>query len=181
MALVPLFVIAAGECQAAGRAGEDMRPTRLVALAVLTIIALSDVVDGWLARRYGLGTRMGAFLDAFADKLCQVTVLLFFAWSHGPAYVTVPVWFFAVVFGRDLVIGLGWLLIRARRGEVHGEHRWHGKLASLLVFVLLFWIAAGLPHDWGTEAFVVVAAGVLANLAAYMWDGWKQYRGVWDG
>lgn len=176
--LVPVFLIAAGECQVAARAGEEMLPTRLMALGVLSVIALSDVVDGWLARRFGLSSTMGAFLDAFADKLCQVTLLLFFAWSEGPAYVSVPVWFFSVIFGRDVVIGLGFLIIRHKRGVVHGEHRWHGKLSSLMVFVLLFWIAADLPPDWATEAFVVVAAAVAANALAYLWDGWKQYRGL---
>jgi phosphatidylglycerophosphate synthase len=177
VALVPLFVIVAAQCQAAGRAGADTLPTRLLAVGVLAVIAVSDIVDGWLARRFDLGSPVGAFLDAFADKLCQVALLLFFTSSEGPAFVTVPLWFFAVVFGRDALLGIGLLLVRRVRGTARVVHRWHGKLASLLVFMLLFWIAAGLPQDWGTDAFMVVAVAVAGDALAYSWNGLQQLRG----
>jgi phosphatidylglycerophosphate synthase len=171
VALVPVFLIVAGECQAAGRAGEDTAPTRAIAIAVLAVICASDLLDGYLARHFGLTSSTGAFLDAFADKFTQVALLLFYTLSDGPAFVSVPVWFFALVFGRDLLLGIGWLIINHLQGKVDVSHHFSGRLATALIFVLLFWIVAGLPGLWAEEAFLIVAAVVAINAAAYVKDG----------
>jgi len=113
IALIPAFVTHAHWCAQSVTAGGGDGPHRALATAALLGIGISDVVDGWLARRFGLATQVGAVLDAVADKLAQVTLLVFFMLVSGDAFVAVPVWFVAVIIGRD-----GWLFILKRRSSI---------------------------------------------------------------
>ena len=66
LALVPLYVLIAH-----GGTGE-----RGLALAVFLLAGASDVVDGWLARRLGLSSAFGAFLDLIADRLLTLAAVV---------------------------------------------------------------------------------------------------------
>jgi cardiolipin synthase (CMP-forming) len=67
---------------------------------VLSIVAgFTDVIDGGLARHFGWSTAAGAYIDPIADKVLLSTIYVCLA-IHG----AVPLWFVAVIFGRDLLI-----------------------------------------------------------------------------
>jgi cardiolipin synthase (CMP-forming) len=69
------------------------------ALVLFGAAAVTDVLDGALARGYGLGTQAGAYLDPIADK-CLLSGIFLALGASG----MVPWWFVAIVFGRDLYI-----------------------------------------------------------------------------
>jgi len=73
-----------------------------LALALFGIAAVTDILDGAAARRFGLSSQAGAYLDPVADKCLLSGVFLALA-----AAKAVPWWFVGVVFGRDLYILLG--------------------------------------------------------------------------
>ncbi|HEY5651421.1 MAG TPA: CDP-alcohol phosphatidyltransferase family protein, partial [Acidimicrobiia bacterium] len=87
---------------------------RFWAFALFVVAALSDVWDGYIARRYGLITDMGKLLDPIADKLLLVaTFAPFFIISHRgseagliPWWGPMPVWVMVVIFGREIFITL---------------------------------------------------------------------------
>lgn len=177
--LVPVWVILA---ELANRAAEgapsssaDAADLRAWAFGVLLAIGVSDVVDGWLARRFRLQSHLGANLDAFADKLAQVVLFTYLALRHGSAFAAVPLWLLLLLIARDAVIVLGYALIRRRRGRVHAEHAAHGKLASLLLFVLLLVFSAGHPPP--AALLVAVATIVVASTALYTHRGVRQFLG----
>ncbi len=173
--LVPVFVLIAAECQRNGRVGDDVSVLRTGALVTLGSIGLSDVIDGYLAGRHGLARAFGAMLDAVADKLAQVGLLVFFTFSRGPSFEQVPLWFLAVILGRDLLLAAGWFAVRRRRGAVDAEHHVHGKTASVLVFLLLALITAGQGPRVLQPLFVLTAALVTLSTAAYVRHGVRQY------
>ena len=78
--LVPVWLWLAERCQDAFARGDgDAADTaRLWAAVTLVAIGLSDVVDGYLARRFHLASSFGAMIDAVADKLCQVVLVTWF-------------------------------------------------------------------------------------------------------
>lgn len=158
--------------------GLDLEPARLWSVVVLAAIGVSDLLDGWLARRWHLQSPLGATLDAVADKLAQVVLLTFFTFRGPPAYAAIPLWFLLLVFARDLALLLGYLSVRRRVGSVEVVHRAHGKFASVLLFALLVWINAG-GSDRVVGVVVPVFALVVASSAlAYVRDGWRQVAGV---
>jgi cardiolipin synthase len=69
------------------------------ALGLLFVSGISDAIDGWLARRCGWESRLGALLDPLADKLQIVT-----AYSCFGVTGALPWWLVALVFARDLLI-----------------------------------------------------------------------------
>jgi phosphatidylglycerophosphate synthase len=174
---VPLFIWIATSCQSLAIAAGPHDAWRWGAAAVLVTIGASDILDGWLARRFDLATQTGAFLDAFADKLAQLGILGFFTWTEGPAFADVPLWFFGVIVGRDAALAAGYVAVRKHRGSVHVEHRWHGKVSSVLIFAALLWLTSGLRDETVARGLVAIAGFVSASTLAYVWEGIQQLRG----
>jgi cardiolipin synthase (CMP-forming) len=82
--------------------GEDF-----AALCVFGLAGLSDAADGFLAKRFGLASRFGAWLDPAADKLLMLASFLTLTFVKA-----VPLWLTGMVIGRDLAIVLGVLLAK---------------------------------------------------------------------
>src|SRR5665213_4365082 len=68
-------------------------------IPLFIIIGFTDVVDGFLARRFGASSRLGAYLDPIADKVLLSGTFLVLALTGAIAW-----WLAAVVLGRDLII-----------------------------------------------------------------------------
>ncbi len=87
------------------------------ALRCSRVAAASDAADGFLAKRFGWQTRLGAVLDPIADKLMLATVFVMLA-----ALRLVPLWLMAAAVARDCIIVLGAVAyricsVRSRRGR----------------------------------------------------------------
>ncbi|MCB9914810.1 MAG: CDP-alcohol phosphatidyltransferase family protein [Planctomycetes bacterium] len=175
IALIPAWWYHASRCAAEFAATGDGELHRALAFGALVGIGLSDVVDGFLARRFGLATHLGAVLDAVADKLAQVMLLVFLTFDASGAFTRVPLPFFWLVVGRDVLLGAGSLLVRRRRGRVEAPHRWHGKLSSLLFFFLLLALTAGLKGAATAAAFLSLGALIAASTLLYVREGWRQW------
>jgi cardiolipin synthase len=177
--LVPAWIVFAEQCRAAAASGGDGAGARAAATATLLLIGASDVVDGWLARRFGLATPLGATLDAVADKLCQVALVTWLtlrAAGDGAAFAPLPAWFMALLVARDAFMLCAYLLLRRRLGAVRVVHRYHGKLVSALLFLLLVGVTAGLTGGLLQPALLLIAAAVVASTMAYARDGRAQLR-----
>ncbi|MEK7476961.1 MAG: CDP-diacylglycerol--glycerol-3-phosphate 3-phosphatidyltransferase [Candidatus Coatesbacteria bacterium] len=70
-----------------------------VALVVFSVAATTDWLDGHLARRYGLSTPFGTFMDPVADKVLILSALFIFLWQN-----LVPVWMVLVIVARELTV-----------------------------------------------------------------------------
>jgi cardiolipin synthase (CMP-forming) len=107
------------------------------ALLLFVVCALSDFVDGWLARAFDLRTRFGAIADPLADKLTMLTVTLLLAWQGW-----LPWWFALLVATRDVVIVAGALVYHFRVGHVEMAPTLLSKLNTVLEFVFLTGVLA---------------------------------------
>src|SRR5271156_4710751 len=76
-------------------------------IALFGVAALSDAADGFLAKRFGWQTELGAVLDPAADKLLLATVFVVLAYLR-----LIPLWLMAAALARDAIIVLGALLYR---------------------------------------------------------------------
>lgn len=115
--------------------------------------AVSDGADGFLAKRFGWQSELGAFLDPLADKLLLVTVFVTLAWLD-----LIPLWLVLLAVGRDLLIVGGALAYRLVVGPTKIEPRISSKIntACQLGFVLVVICreAFSFPPGW-----VAIAAG----------------------
>jgi cardiolipin synthase len=172
--LIPCFLWAAYGCT---QQADSSWVARGPALGILFGIGLSDLLDGWLARRWGLVTEFGATLDAIADKLAQVACLAFFLADHESTFARVPLAFFVLILSRDVVLGTGYLVLRRRALEVDNQHRWHGRVSSALLFALVMLVTAGASAAWLNLLFLLSAGVVGLSTASYVRAGWACWLG----
>jgi CDP-diacylglycerol--glycerol-3-phosphate 3-phosphatidyltransferase/cardiolipin synthase len=138
----------------------------VAALAVLTAAAVSDVLDGWVARRYRLATATGAAFDAITDKLFVLTVAITLVASG-----LLPVQAVLLLSTRELGEAplVAWLIMspraRARRAD-HPAANVPGKVATTLQFVA---VALALLRSPGVELMTVVTAMAGAFAALSYW------------
>src|SRR5256885_1969692 len=88
------------------------------ALAVFLAAALTDLLDGYVARHRGSQSRLGAFLDPMADKLLLMSSFVTLTWLK-----VLPFWIAAVVISRDLILVIGALAIHMGRARRAGGGR----------------------------------------------------------
>jgi cardiolipin synthase len=121
------------------------------ALLVLMLSGISDYLDGKIARRFGLVSRLGQLLDPLADRLYILTTLLGLAWRG-----IIPWWLVAVLLARELLL-VGLLGVLKKHGYLALPVHFVGKAATfslLYAFPLLL-----LADGSGTLAAVARAVG----------------------
>jgi len=106
------------------------------ALAVFALAALTDLLDGYVARRRASQSRLGAFLDPMADKL-----LLTAAFVTLTQLRVLPAWITIVVISRDVILMMGALLIHMLGGRIYPRPSWAGKAAT---FFQILTVLAGM-------------------------------------
>lgn len=110
---------------------------RLATVALFIFSALTDVLDGWLARKRNEISDLGKILDPLADKV-YVGVVVVIMLMHE----MLPLWFVLVVLGRDLLILVGGIVFERRTGVVLPSN-YPGKIAVLVLSGTLLAIVAG--------------------------------------
>jgi cardiolipin synthase len=137
-----------------------------LALLVLIIASLTDLLDGWIARRFNQMSRLGAVLDPAADRLYIVAALIGLAWRD-----VVPWWFFAVVIARDLMlIVVGVVLANHGYGPLPVHHM--GKVATFcLLLALPILLLAQIIPEAGVVVLPIGWALALWGAFLYWWAG----------
>ena len=111
--------------------------SNIAAAAIFAFAAITDWIDGYVARRMGLATSFGEFLDPVADKLIVVVALIMLVEVHGTLLIAVPA---MIIIGREIVIS--------------ALREWMSKIGSPNVVAVSF---AGKIKTWAQ----MIAVGVL--------------------
>lgn len=107
---------------------------------VYSVATITDFLDGWLARRMGLVTAMGKFLDPLADKLIVMAMLLMLVALH-----RVPAWLVVVILAREMTIN-GLRAIASSEGLVISAGQ-DGKLKTALQMIGVVCLVMHYPQD----------------------------------
>lgn len=99
--------------------------------AILTLSAITDIADGYIARKYNMISDFGKAFDPVADKLTQIAVL--FCLLTRFKYMIIPLVLLVI---KDVVLGITNLISIKRTGIVHGAV-WHGKLTTVAIYSLI--------------------------------------------
>lgn len=147
-----------------------------LALALFVFAALSDGLDGWLAKRFGWHSRFGALLDPIADKLLVAGMFVMLVLSG-----FIPIWLAAVVIVRDVVIIGGATAYNFLVRPVQGEPTRISKLNTALELLLVVFVLSRAAFDWPPQiSVIVVGAGVLVTVVIsgidYVWAWSRRAR-----
>jgi cardiolipin synthase len=147
------------------------------ALYVFAAAALTDGLDGAVARWFDSRTELGAFLDPFADKLMLVSAFVVLT-IHGD----LPGYLLSVVMIRDIVIVVGYLMISFFTGErVPVRPSYLGKLSTVMQLACVLAVLARAenyrPEDF-SALLIATAAVTAASFVHYMYRGlvWLRSR-----
>jgi CDP-diacylglycerol--glycerol-3-phosphate 3-phosphatidyltransferase len=179
IAAIPAFVMLAiyyGESVLEG----DRQPwLRWTAIGVFVVAAVSDGLDGFVARRFNQHTKLGTILDPIADKGLLLSALLVLTFGHWE--VKFPLWFLILVIARDIAILMGCALLQFLNGDVIVRPSWMGKVTTVTQMAAIAWVMLQLHTP--PPIFVILLAGVftLASWVGYGIDGIRQIQSTEKG
>lgn len=123
-------------------------------LGFLLFIAagVTDLVDGYLARKYNLVTPLGVFMDPLADKLLVTAAFISFVEIRD---IHVPAWMVVLIVGREFLI-TGLRSLAASQGEIvaadeGGKFKTSVQTAAIITILVVLIIHAGLRELWGID------------------------------
>ncbi len=136
LAVCPFFI---GALLLYGHSGHEIYYA--VALSLFTLAAVSDGLDGYLARSRNQRTQLGALLDPLADKILLDSTVIVLAVGIGNLY-RIPVWFVLIILCRDFILLFLSLCLFQRwsRGEVKITPNLWGKTSAVLLMATVIWI-----------------------------------------
>jgi cardiolipin synthase (CMP-forming) len=171
--LIPFFVV---ETLYYVETGNEVH--RFVAILCFAVTAISDGVDGYIARRYNQRSELGAILDPLADKLLLVSGVVLLSFDHAPRLGQIPLWLTGTIIGRDLLLLIGIVVIRYMVGKVTVRPRILGKVATVFQMAVVIWILLNWERDLNGRWFQAwtIGAAVCTGVSGllYVWDGVKQ-------
>jgi CDP-diacylglycerol--glycerol-3-phosphate 3-phosphatidyltransferase len=178
--MIPVFVTMAIYYGESIKRGDPLEWQRFAAIIIFILAAVSDGLDGYVARRYNQRSTLGVYLDPIADKgllLSGIITLSISNWSQSdPEYGSFPVWFPVLVISRDAVILVGTMILYLLNGKVHVKPNWTGKVATVLQMIAIGWVMLQLRFI--PLLYVVIAAGIFTLISGivYVTDGVRQLQ-----
>jgi len=101
-----------------------------LAFIFLTLSGITDILDGFIARKYNLITNFGKLIDPLADKATQISVLCVLALQN-----VIPMWILIVVILKEFAMISGASFLYGKEFVV--SSRWYGKLSTVLFYIAI--------------------------------------------
>jgi len=144
-----------------------------VALAIFLVAAITDIMDGYVARRFAMGSPLGAWLDPIVDKLFLVSTFVVFALPSTPTQLHIPIWLLVLTIFRDVFIVVICLVLFLALGMRNFPPSILGKLTTFLeistVVAILLVNVHRLPEVVARVCMQLVAAFATASGLHYSW------------
>ena len=140
--------------------------SKYIAAVIFIVAALSDAVDGHIARKYNLITNFGKFIDPLADKLLVCSALICFVELR-----LVPAWIIIIIISREFIIS-GFRLVASDKGVVIAASYW-GKVKTttqMVMSVLLILNFNGSIFNILEQIFIYLSLILtIVSLVDYLW------------
>lgn len=124
-------------------------------MGILALAGLTDIVDGYIARKYGMVTELGKILDPLADKLMVITAIFALYQIR-----LLPVWLLILIIAKESCIIVGSLFIMFGY-KVRVSASKYGKAATVSLYIAIFYAAFNL-----TGSIFITAIAAIVSLAA---------------
>lgn len=127
---------------------------------VFIVAGISDVLDGYIARKYDMSTKLGIVLDPIADKLMMFTILVSFV-SKG----IIPIWILIALGLKEIAMVLGGAILYLFKGKQVMPSNQYGKFATLTFYVATLSIVFRLSEIISSAMFILT---VVFNIIAFI-------------
>ncbi len=151
--------------------------SHVLAAFFFALAAITDLLDGYLARRLGQTSRLGAFLDPVADKLMVAVVLVLLVQDNPAVWLALPA---AVIIGREITVSA----LREWMAEIGARRRvavsFFGKIKTVAQMIALLFLIyrepiIGLPvYETGMILLYLAALLTLWSMCLYLAAAWPK-------
>lgn len=153
--------------------------TNFAAAFVFVLAAVTDWLDGWIARAYNQSSAFGAFLDPVADKLMVAVALLLIVQKHPTPWMAL---WAAVIIGREIAVSAlrEWMAELGQRAQV--KVATIGKIKTIVQMVALTILLYFVPETLADKPgiFFVIGDWMLAVAALLtLWSGLAYLHAAW--
>ena len=161
--VIPVFAALAHRYERSVAAGQPNENLRRLATMAFLMAAITDGLDGYVARRFGQQSRLGALLDPIADKGLMLVALITLGLNR--RHKEFPRWFPLVVLGRDALLAGGFGLLNRFGGNVEVKPTLAGKAATALQLLAILWRLlrirpSGVQYLAGAATLLTVISGI---------------------
>lgn len=125
--LVPIYI---------GVFYSDMEHSLLYATLIFALAGITDVLDGYIARKFDLITKLGTILDPLADKSMQLTVLITFTTK---GYI--PLWAIAIIGIKEILMIIGGAILYLGKSDAVIPSDKYGKFGTVFFYITIFAIS----------------------------------------
>jgi CDP-diacylglycerol--glycerol-3-phosphate 3-phosphatidyltransferase len=140
-----------------------------IAVILGIILVITDLADGYIARKYNLITNLGKILDPLADKLLAGAVIIILSIQG-----RIPEWYIALVLGKDLVLLLGGLYAARKLKFVIPSNK-AGKYAAFVTGIALMF--AILNMEFWTDIIIGISTFlIIFSFVSYVMGGIKKMK-----
>lgn len=140
------------------------RRSYVLTACVLLLSGLTDLADGYIARRFNMTSNLGKALDPVADKLTQAAMMLCLLTRF--RLMLIPL---SIIVIKELVTGVFSLVVIKKTGRVMSAD-WHGKLTTLLLYAMMIihvlWY--DIPYTWSTLTILACIWMMLLSFCLYI-------------
>ncbi len=149
-----------------------------IAFLLFLVAGLSDLIDGFLAKRFGMATELGAYLDPLADKAMIVSIYVALGISE-----VIPRWLVILVVSRDIMIVGGVILAWLVGKPMALKPLTVSKVNTVAQILLALVVLAALGFEFSAGALVsglaaLVAALTLASIGFYLAEWVRHMNGT---
>ena len=139
----------------------------LIAFILLTISGLTDVLDGFIARKFNFITDFGKLIDPLADKATQLSILITLSLkTTSSGEPIIPIWILFIIFIKEFMMIAGASFLYGK--DLVVSSKWYGKLATVLFYVaIVFSLLAkqfNLIGFWSKFDFLLYCLALIATV-----------------
>ncbi len=148
---------------------------RYGAAAVFAIAAVTDWLDGYLARRWNQSSKLGAFLDPVADKLLVAVVLILLLQRNPEIWLALPI---AIVIGREITISAlrEWMAELGARQRVAVSSIGKIKTTCQMLAIILMTMR---DDWWGIPLYLLGVLALYVATVATLWSAYLYLAAAW--
>ena len=146
----------------------------IMAFILFTLSAITDIADGFIARKFNLISNFGKLMDPLADKLTQICTIASLALID-----IIPIWILVIVLLKELIMIAGASFLYGKDVVVYSK--WYGKLATVLFYVAIVFSLLINQFELGTlwtnldlALFYLALFATVFSLAMYIKDVYKK-------
>lgn len=152
----------------------DIPNNTYIAAGVWLLSGITDVADGFIARKFNMITNLGKILDPLADKLTQAAVCGSLMLKYP---VVIPL--FVIFFIKELLMAIGGILI-LKSGRKIASSKWFGKASTTILFIvmmILIIVPEGvIPVEYVSALIAVAISALVFSLLMYIPEFLQIYK-----